>query len=136
LRPEKGCDDLKNKVFMRKTGEEKRRHLSAALKYTTGGALDDGTIRRILPKVDIHRQYTVSAFSDSRAFQEAVARTQTEKVLMSAVFSRTGNGTAAVVITPLKSADPKKSKRVIYIYTPILYAGKGAKKWAKASRNV
>ena len=132
---EKGCDDLKNKVFMKKSAGEKRRRLYAVLEHIAGGSLDDVMIGLIIPKVAIHRQYTISAFSDNLAFQKAIARAQTGNSLLSVVYSRAGNGTVAVVITPRKQDNGTKNTRAIYIYSPKLYYRKGVKKWAKASKN-
>lgn len=112
---------MKNKVFMQKSTEQKRRYLCDVLGHVGGGVLDRRTIGRILPKVAINKQYAISAFSDNLSFQEAVARAQIGKVRMSVVYSRTAHGATAVVITPLGHAGSKNSKRVIYIHAPILH---------------
>ena len=125
---------MKNKVFSKKTAEQKRRYLGAALKYITEGALDDGMIGQILPKVAIHEQYTVTMFPGYRAFQKAVAHAQTGKVRTSAVFSRSNGGMAAVVITPLKLAGETNSRRAIYIHAPLQQAGKGRKNGQNTQR--
>ena len=126
---------MKNKVFTRKTAAEKRRHLSSVLRYAAGGALDDDMIGRILPKVAIHRQYTVSAYSDRLAFQQAVAHARTGNAPLSVVYARSGRGPVTAVITPRETGDVNKSKRAIYICLPNLSYRKGVKPWARASRN-
>ena len=126
---------MKNKAFTRKSTAEKRRYLSAVLRFASGGALDDAMIGRILLKVAIHRQYNVSVFSDASSFQKAVACDKPGNTSLPVVHSRTGNGSAAAVTAPLKSALPEKSKRAIYIYSPNLYNRKGANKWVRATKN-
>lgn len=131
----KGSDSLKNKAFTRQTNEEKRQHLSAVLKHVTSGSMDDEMIRRILPKVAIHKQYTVSAFSSLRAFQEAVARAQMGSIKHSVLFSQAWYGPIAVIITPLKTNEMKKGRRAIYIYAPNRFVRKGALNWTGAKKN-
>ena len=126
---------MKNRVFRRKSAEEKRNYLAAVLKHSSGGALDDAAIRRILPNVSIHRQYTVSSFTDNQAFQEAIAHAQTGRTLLSTVFSQADRQPFAVVITPLEQATSMKSLRAIYIFTPNLSYRKGATQWERASKN-
>lgn len=118
LRSQKGSDDLKNKVFMQKTAEQKRQYLSAALRYISGGALDDGMIGRILPKISIQEQYTIVAISAYPAFQKAIARAQIGKVRTSTIFLRNKGGAVVVVITPMKSADASIVRRLILIHAP------------------
>ena len=131
----KGSDTLKNKLFKLKSAEEKRRRLAAVLRNISGGALDDAMIGRILPIVSIHEQYAVSAFSSNRMFQEAVARSQTGDALLTVVVSRAGRKQAAAVIAPLKQAGSKTCQRAIYVYTPNLFHRRGARQWARASKN-
>ena len=133
LCPVKGSDNLKNTVFMQKTAEEKRKHLAAVLRYAAGGSLDDEMIGRILPKVAIHRQYTVSAFTEDLAFQEAISHAISERAQISIVYSRIGCSTVAVVIEPRESA--AQNKWAIFIYSPNPYFRKGMEQWARASKN-
>ena len=126
---------MENRVFRRKSAGEKRSYLAAVLKRSSGGALDDAAIRRILPNVSIHRQYTVSSFADNQAFREAVAHAQTGRALLPVVSSQPGRQPFAVAVTPLKRAGPLKNHRAIYIFAPNPPCRKGATQWARASKD-
>ena len=125
---------MKNRVFMQKTPEEKRRHLSSVLRSNVGGFLDDGMIGRILPNISLNRQYAISAFSESQTFREAVARAQAGETLLSMIFSKAKAGPVAAVITPLRISGTSKSRRAIIIYAPSRRKWKGAKKWARTTK--
>ena len=116
---EKGRNELKNKVFAKKTVLQKRQHLSSTLKYITGGALDDAMIGRIMHEVAIHEQYTVSMYPNYDAFNRAVSRAQAGRVRTSTVYSRNNAITVVAVITPLRSAKTRNSRRAIYILAPL-----------------
>jgi hypothetical protein len=79
---------MKNQAFRRISDTEKRRRLTAVLRHSTGGALDDTSIRRVLRRVEIQKQYKISVFRNRRTFEKAA-----------------------------ESAGAKK-KRAIYIYAP------------------
>jgi hypothetical protein len=112
---------------MLKSTAEKRRRLAAVLRNVACGGLDEEMIGRILPRVSIHRQYAVSAFSDNRTFREAVARAQAGNILLTVVFSRGSRRLVAAVITPRKTCGSEKPRRAIYVYAPNRRARKGAK---------
>lgn len=121
---------MKNRIFTQMSAAEKRKILTTVLRNTSNGVLDDGMIGRILPIVSIHKQYTVAAFSNKKAFHEAVARTQTGKGQLSVISSRNGYGRTIAVVTPLRATGPKKHRRAIFIYAPDQYYKKGAEQWA------
>jgi hypothetical protein len=115
---------LKNRIFALKSDTEKRRHLAAVLKSSAGGALDDEMIRRILPKVSIDRQYTVSVFCDSAAFRTAVSRTLADKTGLYVIApqgKRRSEPIAAVITLSEKDGN---DVRAIYVCTPA-HPGKG-----------
>lgn len=124
---------MKNKVFMRKSYGEKRQYLYDVLKHAGHGELDNGVIRRILPKVSIQKQYTISVFSDYQAFKNAVKLAQNGKVFTSTVNSHIGRG-AAAVITPTVFVDSDRNMRAIYIYAPKRTAQKGMQYGQKLQR--
>jgi hypothetical protein len=125
--PTKGLDNMNNKEFLSKTDEEKRLYLSSMLKHTAGGILDDNMIGRILPNVEIHRQYTISVYSDQLAFRKAVSNFQSGKLLMSLTNQFNGHWPVAVVITPHESCDGVKRNPEINIFTSNPHYRKGEK---------
>jgi hypothetical protein len=133
LRPERSYA-MNNKAFAQKSDAEKRRRLSAVLRYGTGGTLTGEMTVRVLSKVSLNRQYTVKVFSDPKAFQKAVARARSEeiKTFMSVVFPR-GEYRRAPVAAVVTPADQNKTRREILILAPH-YTRKGVKTWAKTTR--
>ena len=125
---------MKNNLFTQKTAKEKRSRLAAILQSKSYGTLDDAIIKRILPNVSIHKQYTISTFTDRLEFQEAVARTQIACVLLAMIFSRKVNSPAAAVITPMKTANPKNNRWSIFLYVPNQKHRKGVRRWADSPK--
>ena len=127
LRSKKEVIFVKNSDFRLKTANEKQRRLAAVLRDRSGCAVDEAMIRCILPRVSIHRQYIVSAFSDNKKFHDAIARAQAGTALLSVVFSQGRQAPAAAVITPQEQASARKGIRAIYIYAPNPHYWEGPK---------
>ena len=126
LRPEKGVILLNNKTFRSIPADDKRRYLAAVLKNSTGGALDDGMIGRIMPNVSIHNQYRVSVYTNERSFWDAVYDAFTGKNLLSVVFAPNKQAPAAAIISPEKAIEPGRGRRAIFICALDPYVRKGA----------
>ena len=119
---------LKNKVFKEMSGTKRRCHLAAILRHSAGGMLSNEMIGRILPKVALHKQYTVSVFAGSRDFQEAVVRAQADETQMHVVFAHGGsNAPVAAVISPPKMGRTTETRCAILICAPKPYWRKGEK---------
>jgi len=125
--PAKGSDRMNNQEFKQKSTGEKQRYLAAILKEAANGNLDDNMIEWILSVVYIHRQYAVAAYSDDKAFRQAVGAAQAGDAMASVVSVQAANGTVASVITPQKTGDGIKSNRAIFIYSPKLHLQEGEK---------
>ena len=126
---------MKNQAFIQKSSAEKQRHLAGVLKAAAKGAIDEKMVGWILSVVYIHRQYTVSVFSDSRLFHGAI-KTRADSGNLSVVQIESGNGASAAVIMPMRKNDPGKEKWVILLYTPEYHAQKGDKNAQKLQRTV
>ena len=132
----KGCDGLKNKVFMLKTDEERRSYLSGVLKHAAGGAIKGEMIECILHVVALQRQYAVSVLYESRLFHDAVAAAQNGANALAIITScgRPERSPVVAVITPPDTDRNGSAMRLILIYKPKPQKRKGEKTWAKTTK--
>ena len=114
---------MKNRTFMLKSREEKRRYITKILRNVSHNALDAGMINGILKNVSIHRQYRICTFSNIQSFQSAVTQTKNRGAI---IRSQHRNEPIAAVITPSRLSESKQ-RRAIYIYMPDLRIRKGWK---------
>jgi hypothetical protein len=109
---------MKNRIFMKKSADEKKRYLAAVLMSASGGSLSNSMIRQILSKISIHKQYRVSVFHSRRAYRAALNRALDSDARLRLVPSQHRHGTETVIISP--SGDPGCScrRRTICIFLP------------------
>lgn len=126
---------MNNQAFTQKNMEEKRDYLTAFLRSSPGGALDERLIDSILPSISIDRQYSVMVYSDFEMFQEAVARTYAGSGDLYLAFPSDARDQAAAVITPYEPSGPGKHSAAADTGTPCICIWKGAGPCEKAQKN-
>jgi hypothetical protein len=126
---------MNNQVFTQKNTEEKRDYLTAFLRSSSGGALDESMIDRVLPNISINRQYTVTVHDDLGLFRSELLRMYTGTGTLYLALSEAGSNQVVAVITAHEPGYPEKLISAIYVYSPDQAIWKGAQKCAKVSGN-
>ncbi len=124
---------MKNRIFAMKTAAEKKRHLEAILRISSGGRIDEGLLEAILRNVSIHKQYKISSFSSKRSFEKALNRANKENTFLSPLRAKERHQ-SAVITRPMQSFKMFGFKYAIFIYAPN-HKGNEAKKCPTVSKS-